>query len=203
MLTVHLHLPPKLRMSGGMCLLPLHAFMMLTGTIYWWHCLPSRVTSGFVFLNNVSIILPNNHGILVFHYTLHHVPAVRGRIINSSPCSLFEWCSLRKRGLIWVRGHFWRCWRELLKEILRSARTVHLRMSFVWICEQTAFYSLYSVNWWVLITQTECVYCAVRAECVNTVHLLHLPTLYPVSTLPQSQERAGTAWDLRAVYFSV
>jgi len=35
---------------------------------------------------------------------------------------------------------------------------------FVWISEQTAIISLYSINWPVFITETECVYCAVRAQ---------------------------------------
>ena len=33
---------------------------------------------------------------------------------------------------------------------------------FVWVWEQTAIVSLYSINWLVCITETECVYCAVR-----------------------------------------
>ena len=37
-------------------------------------------------------------------------------------------------------------------------------MCFVWICEQTAIISLYSINWLVCITETECVYCAVQTE---------------------------------------
>jgi hypothetical protein len=36
-------------------------------------------------------------------------------------------------------------------------------MCFVWIWEQTAIISLYSINWLVFITKTECVYCAVRS----------------------------------------
>jgi hypothetical protein len=36
---------------------------------------------------------------------------------------------------------------------------------FVWISEQTAIISPYSINWLVFITETECVYCAVWAEC--------------------------------------
>ena len=32
----------------------------------------------------------------------------------------------------------------------------------MWISEQTAIISLYSINWLVFITETECVYCAVR-----------------------------------------
>jgi len=38
---------------------------------------------------------------------------------------------------------------------------------FMWIWEQTAIISLYSINWMVFITETESVYCAVR-----TVYLL-------------------------------
>ena len=37
-------------------------------------------------------------------------------------------------------------------------------MCFVWIWEQTVIISLYSINWLVFITETECVYCAVRIE---------------------------------------
>jgi len=41
-------------------------------------------------------------------------------------------------------------------------------MCFVWISEQTAIISLYSINWLVFITETECVYCAVRAGSLYT-----------------------------------
>jgi hypothetical protein len=37
-------------------------------------------------------------------------------------------------------------------------------MCFVWISEQTAIISLYNINWLVCVTETECVYCAVRTE---------------------------------------
>ena len=47
---------------------------------------------------------------------------------------------------------------------LRSAHTVF--MCFVWISEQTANISLHSTNWFVFITETECVYCAVRTEYI-------------------------------------
>jgi hypothetical protein len=40
-------------------------------------------------------------------------------------------------------------------------------MCFVWIWEQTAIISLYNINWLVCITETECVYCAVRTACSN------------------------------------
>ena len=40
-------------------------------------------------------------------------------------------------------------------------------MCFVWISEQTAIISLYSINWLVCITETESVYCAVRTGCLG------------------------------------
>ena len=40
-------------------------------------------------------------------------------------------------------------------------------MCFVWIWEQTAIISLYRINWLVCITETECVYCAVRTGFLN------------------------------------
>jgi len=40
-------------------------------------------------------------------------------------------------------------------------------MCFVWISEQTAIISLYSINCLVFITETECVYCAVRTGYLN------------------------------------
>jgi hypothetical protein len=42
-----------------------------------------------------------------------------------------------------------------------SLRTQYV-MCFVWISEQTAIISLYSINRLVFIAETECVYCAVR-----------------------------------------
>ena len=39
-------------------------------------------------------------------------------------------------------------------------------MYFVWISEQTAIISLYSIDRMIFVTETECVYCAVRAVCV-------------------------------------
>ena len=45
-------------------------------------------------------------------------------------------------------------------------------MCFVWICEQTAIISLYSINCLVCITETECVYCAVRTGSLNAIQTL-------------------------------
>jgi len=47
-------------------------------------------------------------------------------------------------------------------------------MCFVWIWEQTAIISLYSIDWLVFITETECVYCAVR----STFYVLPTQCIY-------------------------
>ena len=39
----------------------------------------------------------------------------------------------------------------------------------MWISEQTAIISLYNINWLVCITETECVYCAVRTGCLYKI----------------------------------
>ena len=56
-------------------------------------------------------------------------------------------------------------------------------MCFVWIWEQTAIISLYSINWLVSITETQCVYCAVRTESLSTVQSNRsLSVGFPVSS---------------------
>ena len=47
-------------------------------------------------------------------------------------------------------------------------------MCFVWIWEQTAIISLYSIDWLVFITETGCVYCAVR----STFYVLPTQCIY-------------------------
>jgi len=44
-------------------------------------------------------------------------------------------------------------------------------MCFVWISEQTAIISLYNINWLVFITETECVYCAVRIGSLYIIQI--------------------------------
>ena len=44
-------------------------------------------------------------------------------------------------------------------------------MCFVWIWEQTAIISLYSINWLICVTETECVYRAVRTGSLYTASL--------------------------------
>jgi len=43
---------------------------------------------------------------------------------------------------------------------------------FVWISQQTATISLYNINWLVCITETECVYCAVRTGSLNVTWVI-------------------------------
>jgi hypothetical protein len=51
---------------------------------------------------------------------------------------------------------------------------------FLWISEQTAIISLYSINWLGFVTETECVYCAVRTERLTVVHItVHLEMVRP------------------------
>jgi len=56
---------------------------------------------------------------------------------------------------------------------------------FVWISEQTVIISLYNINWLVCITETECVYCAVRAGCLSTVsgYMFHIRALENICTV--------------------
>ena len=45
-------------------------------------------------------------------------------------------------------------------------------MCFVCISEQTAITSLYNFNWLVFVTQTQCVYCAVRTGTSNVIQII-------------------------------
>ena len=54
-------------------------------------------------------------------------------------------------------------------------------MCFIWISGQIVIISLYSVDWLVCITETECVYCAVRAGSLyiilRSAHTVYLCVL--------------------------
>ena len=58
----------------------------------------------------------------------------------------------------------------LKKFYVQPTQTVFV--CFVWIWEQTAIISLYSINWLVCITETECVYCAVRTGYLNVIWVI-------------------------------
>ena len=78
-------------------------------------------------------------------------------------------------------------------------------MCFVWIWKQTAIISLYSINWLVCITETECVYCAVRAGSLYIIQVnlvfKRLNLLLKLSTLrldSQSSTRTNVSLELCA-----
>jgi len=55
----------------------------------------------------------------------------------------------------------------VLPKILLSAHTLYVCVCFVLFSQQTAIISLYSINWLVFITETECVFYAVRTEYIQ------------------------------------
>jgi hypothetical protein len=58
-------------------------------------------------------------------------------------------------------------------------------MCFVWISEQTAIISLYSINWLVCITETECVYCAVRTGALYVIQVTLVCKVFSTAAGPR------------------
>ena len=77
------------------------------------------------------------------------------------------------------------CTTSLTFTIPRSAHTA-VFMCFVWISEQTAMISLYSIDWLVCITETECVYCASRTGYFNMIQVAGQQVSFQVLLLPSS-----------------
>ena len=67
-------------------------------------------------------------------------------------------------------------------------------MCFVWIWEQTAIISLYSINWLVFITETECVYWAVRTGSLNMIQVDLLFSAYLLTRQLITQQTTATIW---------
>jgi len=63
-----------------------------------------------------------------------------------------EWCPFKSQWLLCV-----------LEGLTHKFAHTAVFMCSVWVSEQTAIISLHSINWLVCITETECVYCAVRS----------------------------------------
>ena len=61
---------------------------------------------------------------------------------------------------------------------LKNSPFCPLRLFICSVCnwEQTAIFCLYIVNWLVFVTETECVYCAVRTEYLSIIRVL-IPAL--------------------------
>jgi hypothetical protein len=76
----------------------------------------------------------------------------------------------------WTDRRIWR----IIKRRLRLANAPKnstfcshsLFTCFIWISEQTAVISLYSVNWLDFIAETMSVYCAVRAEYLYIIQVM-------------------------------
>ena len=78
-------------------------------------------------------------------------------------------------------------------------------MCFVWVWEQTAIISLYSIDWLVFITETKCDYSAVRTASFNIQQFYVLPTQLYLCVLCGSQNKQRlfpyttlTGWSLGA-----
>jgi len=84
-------------------------------------------------------------------------------------CACRKLCHLIRRAIlkpVLPSGHY--MYHQLtLNNSTFSSHSVFL--GFVWISEQTAIISLYSINWLVCITETECVYCAIRTGSLYTI----------------------------------
>jgi len=64
----------------------------------------------------------------------------------------------------WLTGFYNRDGVFTARYVLHSTFCPHIVfMCSVWIWEHTAIISLYSIDWLIFITETECVYCAVRS----------------------------------------
>jgi hypothetical protein len=83
---------------------------------------------------------------------------------NPTPCTAFHLFNLLKPS-----GHYMYHQFNIHKSHVLPTLCIY---NFVWISEQTAFISLYSINWLVSITETECVYCAVRIGSLNTTKVI-------------------------------
>jgi hypothetical protein len=93
-------------------------------------------------------------------------------LTSGSTLSVSVYTSAKGVNPLWSSGHY-------MYRTVVTIRTASLTfnnstfcphsvfMCFVWIWEQTAIISLYSINWLVCITETECIYCAVRTEHVT------------------------------------
>ena len=73
--------------------------------------------------------------------------------------------------------------------ILCSAHNVF--MCFVWISEQTAIISLYSINLSVFITEAESVYCAVRTGSLNQTDTVWYLRGYNVAYMDDKRRFSG------------
>ena len=79
----------------------------------------------------------------------------------------------RRTKCTWVRSEMGKgfcTWDREVETFTNSTFCPHsVFVCFVWIWEQTAIISLYNINWLVFITNTQCVYSAVRNESLYII----------------------------------
>jgi hypothetical protein len=143
------------------------------GRIYWASsCTLSTEAVGFFFLfRSSSKFLPDctpSHSIRL----LFIVTAVRTQEPENPLWKILF--VIRHSGFAWLGKESFSNFASVLSDPVVTIRTARFSvqkfcilpqnvfMCFVWVSEQTTIISLYSINWLVCITETECVYCAVR-----------------------------------------
>jgi hypothetical protein len=117
--------------------------------------------------NSLNVFLTN---ILKEKETSFIPTAVLPTVLQASRSKAFLCCYLVSREECYCRGHphFFQWLLYVPPGLTFTPFCPHsVFMCFVWISEQTAIISLYSINWLVFITETECAYCAVRAGSLN------------------------------------
>ena len=67
---------------------------------------------------------------------------------------------------------------------------------FVWISQQTAITSLYSINWLVFITETEDVYCAVRTGSMLIIEIT--PSKFTGHYMCTQSNKNPSAWNFQS-----
>ena len=124
---------------------------------YLHHKLDMRVSSG-------SLVRPSDSCSLQTYCSRHFI------------ISLYTETSLKLKKDVWLR------YVQTGLSFKISTFCPHsVFMCFVWVWEQTAIISLYSINWLVCITETECVYCGVRTGSLyiilRSAHTVYLCVL--------------------------
>ena len=98
----------------------------------------------------------------------HSLPGLFIPLTLSSPVVTI--CTVQWSLYVPYSGHY--MYRQFNIQQLYVLPTQTVFMCFVWIWEQTAIISPYSINWLVCITETECVYCAVRTGSLYIIQVI-------------------------------
>ena len=66
-------------------------------------------------------------------------------------------------------------------------------MCFVWIWEQATIISLFSINWLLFISNTECVYCAVKNDYLYIIQKINSFGMF-INNQTSLQEEKMSVW---------